>query len=83
MRKIGFRTIAPEEKCPPAPKLTLTHTLTVIRRLFSSGAIVWLLPNPKTNPKIDPNRNPNRRLFSTVGNCPDTRRIVSSYLFIK
>ena len=83
MRKFGFRTIAPEEKCPPAPKLTLTHILTVTGGLFSSGAIVWLLPNPKTNPKIDPNRNPNRRLFSTVGNCPDTRKIVSSYLFIK
>ena len=45
-----------EENCPPTPKLTLSQTLT----LFSSGAIVWLLPNPKTNPDLDPNPNPYR-----------------------
>ena len=29
--KIGSRTIAPEEPCPPTPKLTLTQTLTLTR----------------------------------------------------
>ena len=52
----GSRAIALEENCPPTPKLTLSQTLT----LFSSGAIVWLLPNPKTNPDLDPNPNPYR-----------------------
>ena len=39
---------------------TLTQTLTLIGGLFSSGAIVWLLPNPTANPNLDPNPNPNR-----------------------
>ena len=29
--KIGSRTIAHEEPCPPTPKLTLTQTLTLTR----------------------------------------------------
>ena len=56
----GSSTIASEENCPPTPKLTLTQTLTLTGGLFSSGEIVWLLPNPTANPNLDPNPNPNR-----------------------
>ena len=56
----GSRTIAPEENCPPTPKLTLSQTLTLTEGQSSSVAIVWLSPNPKTNPHLDPNPNPNR-----------------------
>ena len=38
----GSGTIAPEENCPPTPKLTLTltETATLTGGQFSSGAIV-------------------------------------------
>ena len=39
---------------------------------FSSGAIVWLPPNPKTNPHLDPNSNPNWGQIFLGGNCLDT-----------
>ena len=68
----GSRKIAPEENCSPNAKLTLSQTLTLNGRQFSSGAIVWLSPNPKTNPGLDPNLSPNRGQFSSGGNCPDT-----------
>ena len=68
------RTIAPEENCPPTPKLTLTQPLTLTGGQFSSGAIVWLSPNPKTNPNLDPSPNPKRGQFSSGVNCPDTIR---------
>ena len=55
----GSRTIALEENCPATPKLTLTQTPTVTREQFTSGAIVWLSPNPKTNPNLDRYPNPN------------------------
>ena len=47
-------------KIAPNPKLTLTQTLTLSGGQFSSGAIVWLLPNPKTKPNLNSNPNPNR-----------------------
>ena len=53
--------IAPEENCPRAPKLILTQTPTLIGGQFSSEAIAWLPPSPKTNPNLDPNLNPTRR----------------------
>ena len=60
----GSRTIAPKENCrppsPPTTRLTLSQTLTLTKGQFSSGAIAWLPPNPKTNPNLDPNPNPNR-----------------------
>ena len=37
-----------------------TQTLTLTRGQFFSGAVVWLLPKPKTNPDLDQNPNPNR-----------------------
>ena len=56
-----IRTIAPEENCPPTPKLTLTKTLNLTGggEQFSSWAIVWLPSNPKSNPNLNPNPNPN------------------------
>ena len=56
----GSRTIAPVENCPSTAKLTLRQTITLTGGQFSSGAIVWLSPNPKTNPDPDPSPNPNR-----------------------
>ena len=52
---LGSSTIA-----PPTPKLTLTQTVTLTRGQFSSGAIVWLPPNPNTSPNLDSNPNPKR-----------------------
>ena len=52
--------MAPEENFPPTPKLTLTQLLTLARRQFSSGAIVWLHPEPRTYSNLDENPNPNR-----------------------
>ena len=49
--------IAPEEKCPPTPKLTLSQTLTLTRGQFFLGTIVWLPPNPKTTPDLHQNSN--------------------------
>ena len=67
------RAISPEENCsPPTPKLTLTQTLTLTMGRFSSEAIVYLPPNPKTNPNLDQNPTINRGQFSSGGNCPDT-----------
>ena len=57
---LGSSTIAPEENCPPTPKLTLTQTLTLNSGQFSSGANVWLSPNPNTSPNLDSNPNPKR-----------------------
>ena len=51
--------LPPREIALSIPKLTLTQTLTLTRGDFSSRAIVWLRPNPKTNPKLVPNPNPN------------------------
>ena len=48
----------PLRKIAPTPNLTLSRILT--RGQFSSGAIVWLPPNPKTNPNLDRNPNSNR-----------------------
>ena len=45
----------------PTPKLTLTQTLTLTVGRFSSEAIVYLPPNPKTNPNLDQNPNHNQR----------------------
>ena len=59
------RTIAPEANCPPTPKLTLTQPLTLTGGQFSTVAIVWLSPNPKTNPNLDPSPNPKRGQFSS------------------
>ena len=70
----GSRTIAPEENCPSTPKLTLSQTLTLTRGQFSSWAIVWLPPNPKTNPDLDPNPSPNQG-----GNFP--RGQLAGYLY--
>ena len=44
--------------------LTLSRTLTLTGGQHFSGAIVWLLPIPKTFPNLDPNPNPNRGQFS-------------------
>ena len=52
--------MAPKENCLPTPKLTLTQPLTLTGGQFSSGALVWLHPNPKINSNLDPNPNPNR-----------------------
>ena len=72
----GSRTIALEENCPPTPKLTSPQTLTLTEGLFSLGAIVWLILNPKTNPNLDPKSNPNRSRggggFPRGDNCSDT-----------
>ena len=69
----GSTTIAPEENCAPTPKLSLGQTLTLTRGgKFSSGAIIWLSPNPKTNSDLDINHNPNRGAIFLGGNCPDT-----------
>ena len=57
----GSRSIAPEENCPPTPKLTLSQTQTLTGGgQFSLGAFFWLPSNPKSNPDLDPNPNPNR-----------------------
>ena len=61
------RTIAPEENCPPTPKLTLIQTLTLTGGHFSSYETVWLPPNPKTNPNLDPSPNANRRAIFVGG----------------
>ena len=59
----------PQRKiAPPTPKLTLTQSLTLTGGQFSSGAIVWLHPNPKTNPNLDPNPNPKRGAFNNALN---------------
>ena len=55
-----LRQLPPEEDCPPTTNLTLSQSLTLTGGKFSSGAIVWLSPNPKTNPNPDPNPNPNQ-----------------------
>ena len=68
----GSKTIASEENCHPTPKLTLTQVLTLTGGLFSSRAVVWLTPKPKTNPNLDPNPNPNQGAIFHGGNCPDT-----------
>ena len=70
-------TIAPKENCPPTAKLTLRQTLTLTAGQFSSGAIAWLSPHPKTNLDLDPKPNPNRvgggvGAIFLGGNCPDT-----------
>ena len=57
----GSRTIAPEENCPPTPKLTLIQTITLTGGHFSSYETVWLPPNSKTNPNLDPSPNANRK----------------------
>ena len=53
-------TIAPKENCPPTAKLTLRQTLTLTGGQFSSGAVAWLSPHPKTNLDLDLKPNPNR-----------------------
>ena len=40
--------LPPEENFLPTPKLTLIQSLTLTRGHFSSGAIVWLPPPPRT-----------------------------------
>ena len=70
-------TIAPKENCPPTAKLTLRQTLTLTGGQFSSGAIVWLSPHPKTNLDLDPKPNPNR--VGGGGNFP--RGQLSRYHF--
>ena len=42
--------LPPEENFLPTPKLTLIQSLTLTRGHFSSGAIVWLPPPPRTLP---------------------------------
>ena len=54
----GSSTIAPEENCPPTAKLILIKPLNLTRGQFSSKAIVWLPPNPKTKPNLDPKPQP-------------------------
>ena len=61
------RTIAPEKNCPPTPRLILSQTLALTEGQFSSRAIAWLPPNPKTNPNLDPNPNPNRGVIFFEG----------------
>ena len=66
-RAIAPRKIAPNPKSNPYPNLNLT------RGQFSSGAIAWLPPNPKTNLNLDQNANPNRGQFSPGGICLDNK----------
>ena len=58
----GSRTIAPR-KIALNLKTNPNQNPNANRGQFSSGALVWLPPNPKTSPNLDPNPNPN---------CPDT-----------
>ena len=55
MIDLVLEKLLPRKIAPPAPKLTLTQTLTLTRRQFSSGAIVSL--PPPTNPSLDQNSN--------------------------
>ena len=57
----------PQWNLTPTPKITLTLNPNPSRGQFSSGAIDWLLLNPKTKPNLDPNHNPNRRTILLVG----------------
>ena len=68
--------MAPEENCPPTPKPTLSQTLTLTGTQLFSGAIVWLLLNPKTNPDLDPNPNSNRGAILLGGQLSGYRKLV-------
>ena len=50
----------PRRKIAPNSKTNLNPNPNPNRGYFSSGAIVWLPPNPKINPNLDPNPNPNQ-----------------------
>ena len=47
-------------KIAPNSKTNLNPNPNPNRGYFSSGAIVWLPPNPKINPNLDPKPNPNQ-----------------------
>ena len=67
----------PRRKIAPNTKTNLNPNPNPNRGYFSSGAIVWLPPNPKINPNLDPNPNPNRGgWFSSGCNCPDTVKTI-------
>ena len=68
----------PRRKIAPNFKTNLNPNPNPNRGYFSSGAIVWLPPNPKINPNLDPNPNPNQGggWFSSGCNCPDTVKTI-------
>ena len=76
------RTIAPEKNCPPTPRLILSQTLALTDGQFSSRAIAWLPPNPKTNPNLDPNPNPNRGAIFLEVQLSGYRAICSEIVLI-
>ena len=72
-----FEENCPDENCPPTPKLILTHTLTLNRGQFSSGAIVWLAPTLKLTLTLTETPTLTRGQFPSGGNCPDTLTNIS------
>ena len=64
---LAYKFFSALGRLPPSPKLTLRQTLALTGGQFSSGAIVWLPPNPKTNPDLDPKPIPKRRAIFLGG----------------
>ena len=70
----GFYDNCPRGKLRPNPKTIPKSNLNPNRGRggqFSSGAIVWLSPNPRTNSDLDINHNLNRDAIFLGRNCPD------------
>ena len=64
---LAYKFFSALGRLPPSPKLTLRQTLALTGGQFSSGAIVWLSPNPKTSPDLDPKPIPKRRAIFLGG----------------
>ena len=71
---IGSRTMAPEENCPPNPKLTLTQTLTFTN--FPWKQLCGCPPTLKLTLTLIQIPTLIGGQFSSGGNCPDTDVII-------